>query len=178
LKFSPPISNAFSLTKQKLPLNEILLLVFKRVLQIEIRSNLLDTNFWKPLLWYIDANEIEFLRGILIPKIVIEEQLRLCFEKFWNWRGGAVLLLWAILSPLLAWIAKNEYFVSEIWALFKFSPPLANNIWVKNYTKVGERCGVTAKGKYDGVEWKPCLRRGLHFPFNIWLSIKYTWRPH
>jgi hypothetical protein len=34
LKFSPPVSNAFPLTKAKLPLNEILLLVFKSVLQI------------------------------------------------------------------------------------------------------------------------------------------------
>jgi hypothetical protein len=32
LKFSPPVSNDFPLTKTKLPLNEILLLVFKRVL--------------------------------------------------------------------------------------------------------------------------------------------------
>jgi hypothetical protein len=32
LRFSPPVSNAFPLTKTKLPLNEILLLVFKRVL--------------------------------------------------------------------------------------------------------------------------------------------------
>jgi hypothetical protein len=32
LKFSPPVSNAFPLTSTKLPLNEILLLVFKRVL--------------------------------------------------------------------------------------------------------------------------------------------------
>jgi hypothetical protein len=37
LKFSPPVSNVFPLTTTKLPLNEILLLVFKRVL---------DTNFW------------------------------------------------------------------------------------------------------------------------------------
>jgi hypothetical protein len=29
-----PVSNAFPLTKQKLPLNEILLLMFKRVLDI------------------------------------------------------------------------------------------------------------------------------------------------
>ena len=36
LKFSPPVSNAFPLTKQKLPLNEIILLVFKRVLMIQI----------------------------------------------------------------------------------------------------------------------------------------------
>jgi hypothetical protein len=32
LKFSRPVSNAFPLTKTKLPLNEILLLAFKRVL--------------------------------------------------------------------------------------------------------------------------------------------------
>jgi hypothetical protein len=34
LKFSPSVSNTFPLTKTKLPLNEILLLVFKMVLQI------------------------------------------------------------------------------------------------------------------------------------------------
>jgi hypothetical protein len=34
LKFSPPVSNAFPLTKTKLPLDKILLLVFKRVLQV------------------------------------------------------------------------------------------------------------------------------------------------
>jgi hypothetical protein len=32
------------LTQTKLPLDEILLLVFKRVLPIERRSNILDTN--------------------------------------------------------------------------------------------------------------------------------------
>jgi hypothetical protein len=31
-----------------------------------------------------------------------------------------------------------------------------------------EQRGVTAKDKsYDGVEWKPCLHRRLHFPFNL-----------
>jgi hypothetical protein len=34
MKFSPPVSNAFPLTKQNSPLKEILLLVFKRVLDI------------------------------------------------------------------------------------------------------------------------------------------------
>jgi hypothetical protein len=38
LKLSPPVSNAFPLTKQKLPLNEILLLVFKRVLDINFEE--------------------------------------------------------------------------------------------------------------------------------------------
>jgi hypothetical protein len=48
LKFSPPISNAFPLTKTKLPLDENLLLVFKRVLPSERRSNILDTNLKNP----------------------------------------------------------------------------------------------------------------------------------
>jgi hypothetical protein len=54
LKFSPPVSNAFPLTQTKFPLNEILLLVFKRVLPIEI----------------------EFLRGMLISKIPIEKTFK------------------------------------------------------------------------------------------------------
>jgi hypothetical protein len=32
-EISPPVSNAFPFTEQKLPLNEILLLAFKRVLK-------------------------------------------------------------------------------------------------------------------------------------------------
>jgi hypothetical protein len=36
LKFSPPVSNAFPLTFTKLPLNKILLLVFKRVLRYQL----------------------------------------------------------------------------------------------------------------------------------------------
>src|SRR5688572_10786520 len=48
LEFSPPVSNAFPLTYTKLPLDEILLLVFKRVLPIERRSNILDTNLKNP----------------------------------------------------------------------------------------------------------------------------------
>jgi hypothetical protein len=38
-EISPPISNAFSMTKTKLPLNEILPLVFKRVLPISENTN-------------------------------------------------------------------------------------------------------------------------------------------
>jgi hypothetical protein len=47
-----------------------------------------------------------------------------------------------ILSPPLALIAKNGVFR----ALFTFSPMVQMNI-SEDYTKVGERCGVTAKGK-------------------------------
>jgi hypothetical protein len=80
LKFSPP--NAFPLTCTKLPLDEILLLVFKRVLPIERRSNILDTN-----LKYVYLN---FHR-----KMPIEN-----FFKNFEIGGGGVLLLWAIFLPL------------------------------------------------------------------------------
>jgi hypothetical protein len=63
------------LTKPKLPLNEILPLEFKRVFQIEKGSNILDTNFEKLLLTIYISNEIEFLRGILISKIPIENNI-------------------------------------------------------------------------------------------------------
>jgi hypothetical protein len=76
LKFSPPVSNAFPLTKQKLPLNEIILLVFKRVLMIQI--------------------EILFSPPFELNKILIQKYSWEVFE----FGGGAVLLLWAhILSP-------------------------------------------------------------------------------
>jgi hypothetical protein len=48
LKFSLPVSNAFTLTSTKLPLDEILLLVIKRVLIIERRLDILDTNLKNP----------------------------------------------------------------------------------------------------------------------------------
>ena len=41
-----------------------------------------------------------------------------------------------ILSPPLAWIAKNGYLEWDISPFYKLSPPLVNNIWVKGYTNV------------------------------------------
>jgi hypothetical protein len=41
-----------------------------------------------------------------------------------------------ILSPPLAWIAKNGYLWVNYKPFCKLSPPLVNNIWVKDYTKV------------------------------------------
>jgi hypothetical protein len=71
------VSNAFPLTKTKLPLNKILLLVFKRVL---------DTNFESG---HTNLKDIK-------NKIPIENFFRKLFEI----GGGAVLLLWAIFLPL------------------------------------------------------------------------------
>jgi hypothetical protein len=42
-----PISNVFPLTKQKLPLNEILLLVFKRVLKFNFEEGIPIWNYIK-----------------------------------------------------------------------------------------------------------------------------------
>jgi hypothetical protein len=81
LKFSPPVSNAFPLTKTKLPLTEILLLVFKRVL--------------------IYHFEILLSPPFEHNRISIEKYSTLTFLKF-ELGGGAVLLLWAHFSPFLA----------------------------------------------------------------------------
>jgi hypothetical protein len=45
LKFSPPVLNAFPLTKTKLPLNKFLLLLFKRVLRYQFLKVLLSPPF-------------------------------------------------------------------------------------------------------------------------------------
>jgi hypothetical protein len=81
LKFSPPVSNAFPLTKTKLPLNEILLLVFKRVLMYHF--------------------EILLSPPFEHDRIPIEKIFNTEFLKF-EIGGGAVLLLWAHFSPFLA----------------------------------------------------------------------------
>jgi hypothetical protein len=76
-EISPPVSNAFPLTQPKLPLNEILLLVFKRVL--------IDTN-WK------------YIEMLVFEKLIPIENFLLKILK--SLGGGAVLLLWAnTLSP-------------------------------------------------------------------------------
>ena len=76
-----PVSNAFPLTKTKLPLNKILLLVFKRVLQV--LKILLSPPF--------EHNKISIWK--LHLKLVVVRSF--CFG--------------LILFPPLAWIAKNGY---------------------------------------------------------------------
>jgi hypothetical protein len=71
-----------------------------------------------------------------------------------------------ILSPPLAWIAKNGYLWVKYMPFCKFSPTLANNIWVKDYTN-GEMAEYQQRvNNTDGVEWKRRLCWILHFPFN------------
>jgi hypothetical protein len=41
----------------------------------------------------------------------------------------------------------------------------------EDYTKVKNSAEWRRRvNNTDRVEWKPCLRRRLHFPFNLWLS--------
>jgi hypothetical protein len=95
-----------------------------------------------PLLNISVPIEIEFLRGILIWKIPIEN-IKNFVSKFFE----IGMVVWSfcfglILSPPLALIAKNRVFR----ALFTFSLMVQMNM-SEDYTKVGERCGVMAKVK-------------------------------
>jgi hypothetical protein len=76
-----------------------------------------------------------------------------------------------ILSPPLALIAKNGVFR----ALFTFSPMVQMNM-SKDYTDF-ERWRNTGKriDNTDGVEWKRCLCRILHSPFNLRLNTQDTY---
>jgi hypothetical protein len=102
---SPPVLNAFPLTKTKLPLNEILLLVFKRVL--------IDIN-WK------------YIEMLIFENIPIENHhanLKYINWKFSNstknFRKVVVrsFCFGLILSAPLALIAKNGDFVSPCYFL-------------------------------------------------------------
>jgi hypothetical protein len=140
-----PLFQMLFLWLNKTPLNEILLLVYKRVLILILKLyHKWDTN------------------------------LKILFEKlkFLEIGGGAVLLLWALFSPPLAWIAKN----GVIRALKRNLSPLVINKWVKIIPKTksfcfglspkdGERRGATTKDELRSG--RLCLCRRLQFPFNI-----------
>jgi hypothetical protein len=117
-----PYFKCFSFDLNKTPLNEILLLVFKRVLDTNFESGHTNLKYIK--------NRIPIENFFKILKLVVVRSF--CFG--------------LILSPPLSWIAKNGYFVSEIWALITFSPMVQMNM-SKDYTNSGEWFGVTVKGK-------------------------------
>jgi hypothetical protein len=80
-----------------------------------------------------------------------------------------------ILSPPLAWIAKNGYLEWNI-SPFNYFLPFGKQNMSEDYTKYGENCGIPArKDNTKDVEWKWCLCRILHFPFNLRLN---TWDAH
>jgi hypothetical protein len=148
------------LFQTKLPLNEILLLVFKRVL---------DINFERGSYQFKIILKVRYqLKTSLIP---IE---RLLLKTFWNWWWCGPFAL-GYISPPLALIAKNWVFWEP---LFTFSPNDKINM-SEDYTKVESGAEWRRRvNNTDRVEWKPCLRRKLHFPFNLWLSIGIHLKTH
>jgi hypothetical protein len=99
LKFSPPVSNAFSLTKTKLPFNEILLLVFERVL---------DINFERG---YTNLKILSKISYHLKKKTSFNPNLK---DFIFEIGGGAVLLLWANTFSPFGMNRQKRILVSEI----------------------------------------------------------------
>jgi hypothetical protein len=93
LRFSPYVSNVFPLTKQNSPLNEILLLVFKRVL---------DNNFEKG---YTN------LKILSIEKLSFNTNLK---DYIFEIGGCAVILLWANTFSPFGMNRQKRILVSEI----------------------------------------------------------------
>jgi hypothetical protein len=144
-----PCFKWFSFDLNKTPLNEILLFVFKRVLDINFESGHTNLKYIK--------NKIPIWKLLLI---------------FFEIGGGAVLLLWAdTFSPF--GMNRQKWILCE-WNMspFTFSPMVQMNM-SEDYTKVESDAEWRRRvNNTDRVEWKPCLRRVLHFPFNLWLIIR------
>jgi hypothetical protein len=132
--------------------------VFKRVLDINFEEGIPIWNYIKNKI----PIEISFLNPNLKDYI------------FWWWCGPFALGEYFL--PL--WHESPKTDTCE-WNIspFKLSPPLVNNIGVKiipNWRALRSH----DEGwiiRWSGVE-ALCLRRGLHFPFNLWLSIICTWK--
>jgi hypothetical protein len=79
------------------------------------------------------------------------------------------------ISPALALIAKNGDFESPLL----LSPPLVQvNMSERLYQFESDVEWWRRVNDTDRVEWKPCLRERLHFPFNLRLSIEIHLKTH
>jgi hypothetical protein len=83
-------------------------------------------------------------------------------------------VLWAnTFSPF----GMNRQKRRHLRALFIFSPPLVQINKSEELYQHGEMAEYRQRVKNtDGVEWKRCLCRILHFPFNLRLRKKYSWK--
>jgi hypothetical protein len=70
--------------------------------------------------------------------------------------GGAALLLWANTFSPFGMNRQNGYLWVKYEPFFKLSPPLANNIWVKDYTKV-ESDAEWRRSVNNMMEWSGSL---------------------
>jgi nitrogen fixation protein FixH len=78
-------------------------------------------------------------------------KLKLCFEKIWNWHGGAVLLLWA--NTLFPFGINRQKRVFR--AIFTFSPMVQMNM-SEDYTKV-ESNAEWQRRVNNAMEWSGSL---------------------
>jgi hypothetical protein len=153
-----PLFQMLFLWLKKLPLNEILLLVFKRVLDINFEEGIPIWNYIK--------NNIPIEKSFLNPNLK---------DYIFEIGDGAVLLLGANTFSPLAWIAKNGYLRVKSKPFLR-SLPLWQTIYGWRLYQIGELAEYRQEvDNTNGVEWKRCLCRILHFPFNLRLN---TWDAH
>jgi hypothetical protein len=152
LKFSPLVSNAFPLTKQNSPSINSPLSV-QEGFNISILKILLAPTFEHNKIpnWNLPIENYFKIR------VVVRS---FCFG--------------LILSPPLAWIAKNGYFEWDISLLLTTFSPLANKTY--EWRLYQRRRIARSDGEGWVVEWSGsfCLRRRLQFPFNTpmtWFEI-------
>jgi hypothetical protein len=138
--------------QQKLPLNEILLLVFKRVLMLRYQFS---KYYFLPLLNTKDTN-----------------------LKFTNWKslvlklgGGAVLLLWANTFSPFGMNRQKRILLVKYKPLKLLSPPLANKIWVKIIPKL-ENCSERRRRMSYGVEAFVFAEDSNSLSIYLWLGLK------
>jgi hypothetical protein len=118
-------------------------------------------------IWNISTKN--FHHNIPIEKTSINHH----FEIFWSLVVRS-FCFGLILSPPLAWIAKNGDFVSPL----TFPPLVQVNMSERLYEFESEVEWWQRVNDTDRVEWKPCLRGRLHFPFNLRLIIEIYLKTH
>jgi hypothetical protein len=120
----------------------------------------------------------QFLKGYILPlfeynKISIEKFIIL--KPFWKWVVVRSFCFGLILSPPLAWIAKNGYFEWNISPCTTFSPFGEHNM-SEDYTKAGELLRAMAKNElWSEVEAFVFAEDSNSLSIHLWLGLKYTW---
>jgi hypothetical protein len=168
-EISPPISNAFSFDLNKTPPEWNSPVSFQEGFNRYQLEVYLDTSFEN-----IPIEEISYHKIPIGKTNFCENQINHYFEIFWSWWCGP-FALGLIFLPLWHWLPKTETCESPSY----FSPQLVQvNMSERLYQFENDvewrwRVNDTVR-----VEWKPCLRRILHFPFNLRLSIEIHLKSH
>jgi hypothetical protein len=126
--------------------------VFKRVLRYQFLKVLLSPPF--------EHNKIPIWKTLLKIRVVVRS---FCFG--------------LILSPPLAWIAKNGCFEWNISPRVTTFSAFGKRHMSEDYTKVGELLGATAKDElWSGVEAFVFAEDSNSLSIHLWLGLKSTWK--